>query len=67
MKSIKAEFFLNVECNEDKTGHSDSQTGDVDKRISFVPSYISQGDPKKVFKHDKPPIEDINHKHRDGF
>jgi hypothetical protein len=44
MKSVKADFFLNVECNEDKAGHSDSQTGDVDKRIALVSFDISDGD-----------------------
>jgi len=36
MKSIKAEFLLNVECNKNKTGHSDSQVRDVDERIALV-------------------------------
>jgi hypothetical protein len=44
MKTVKAQFVLDPQENQNAAGHSDGQTKDVDKRIALVLSDISNND-----------------------
>jgi hypothetical protein len=57
MVSVIAQFMANIDKDEETAGHTDSESGDVDKGISFMPLEISQGDFKIIFYHCGSPKE----------
>jgi hypothetical protein len=51
MKTVKAELILNIEQDENTAGNSDSQTGNIQKRVHFVPDKVPHGYLEIILKH----------------
>jgi hypothetical protein len=48
---VEGEFVPDPQADKDRDGHTDSQAGDVDKRIDFAPDEMAPGYGKIVFQH----------------
>jgi hypothetical protein len=51
MVAIVAEFIHNKKDNQEAAGYPESQSGNVDKGVSFLPQQVSQSDFKIVSNH----------------
>ena len=67
MIPVMAYFVLDKKHYEDRTGHSDNQTSDVNEGKCFVPFDVSQCDFQIIMNHDSVPMTFIPYKARDGF
>jgi hypothetical protein len=55
VKAVVAQFILNMEKDQQGTGHSESQSGDVDKGISLVLFHVAEGDLEIITDHHDSP------------
>ncbi len=51
MVPVITQFMADIEKDEETAGHADCKTGNVDKRISFMPLEISQSDLQIILYH----------------
>jgi len=53
---IGGRFVLHPQNDQDAAGHTQSQSDNVDKRVSFVSLDVPESDPKVVFNHGNPSL-----------
>ncbi len=55
MECVVAQLIQYPDQNQQTTGHSDRQPGNVNKRITLMSSYVSYRDLKVVSEHNSSP------------